>query len=56
VVPCKAFLSKVFFSLLIFILFRTTGEANRRRTLVDAIKQSKDEIEKTMRDSFNQTG
>ncbi|CAF1056026.1 unnamed protein product [Adineta ricciae] len=31
----------------------TTGEANRRRTLVDTIKQSKDEIERTMRESFN---
>jgi hypothetical protein len=33
--------------------YRTTREANRRRTLVDTIKQSKEEIETTMRESFN---
>ncbi|CAF3507564.1 unnamed protein product [Rotaria sp. Silwood1] len=31
----------------------TPREANRRRTLVDTIKQSKEEIETTMRESFN---
>ncbi|CAF3891138.1 unnamed protein product, partial [Rotaria sp. Silwood1] len=31
----------------------TSQEANRRRTLVDTIKQSKEEIETTMRKSFN---
>ncbi|CAF3852348.1 unnamed protein product [Rotaria magnacalcarata] len=31
----------------------TQREANRRRTLVDAIKQSKEEIEKSMREGFN---
>ncbi|CAF3067230.1 unnamed protein product [Rotaria socialis] len=33
----------------------TQREANRRRTLVDAIKQSKEEIEKSMREGFNNT-
>lgn len=37
-------------------LYRTPGEANRRRTLVDAIKQTKDDIEKAMRESFNAYG
>lgn len=36
--------------------FSTGGEANRRRTLVDTIKQSKEEIEATMRESFNAYG
>ncbi|CAF0724916.1 unnamed protein product [Rotaria sordida] len=31
----------------------TAREANRRRTLVDTIKQSKEEIETTMKESFN---
>ncbi|CAF3441652.1 unnamed protein product, partial [Rotaria sp. Silwood2] len=31
----------------------TSREANRRRTLVDTIKQSQEEIETTMRESFN---
>jgi hypothetical protein len=38
------------------IVYRTTKEANRRRTLVDAIKQTKEEIESTMKESFNAAG
>jgi hypothetical protein len=48
-----------FFGLRIYIdliMYRTTKEANRRRTLVDAIIQTKEEIENTMRESFNASG
>jgi hypothetical protein len=41
---------------MILLYFRTQREANRRRTLVDAINQSKEEIETTMRESFNGAG